>query len=75
MTAQRLADQYRRWFEYEKDSDAKVLASLKAVAEELQSSEGFQRAVDLMAHIVAARSMWLYLLPWADCFAAAINRR
>jgi uncharacterized damage-inducible protein DinB len=57
-----LTNRYRRWFEYEKDSDAKVLVSLKAVTEELQSSERFQKAVDLMAHIVTARSLWLYRL-------------
>ena len=58
--SQSLVDRYRRWFEYEKDSNAKVLASLDAVRTELRSSEDFQKAVDLMAHMVAARRMWLY---------------
>ena len=55
-----LVESYRRWFEYEKDSHARTLASLNATATELQSSGGFQKAIDLMAHIVAARMMWLY---------------
>lgn len=55
-----LPEMYRRWFEYERDSHAKVLRSLEAVPEELRASEKFQKAVDLMAHIVAARRMWLW---------------
>ena len=56
------AEKYRRWFEYEKDSDAKVLASLQAVADPLRGMPQFQKAVDLLAHLVAARNMWLYRL-------------
>ena len=56
------AEKYRRWFEYEQDSNAKVVASLEATAEELRSTAAFQKAVDLMAHLVAARKMWLYRL-------------
>ncbi|HKZ79018.1 MAG TPA: DinB family protein [Pyrinomonadaceae bacterium] len=55
-----LADNYRRWFDYERDSHAKVLSSLATVPDDTRSSEQFQRAVDLLAHIAAARLMWLY---------------
>lgn len=55
-----MIDRYRRWFEYEKDSHAKTLDSLNAVAEELRESEGFRKAVYLMGHIIAARRMWLF---------------
>ena len=51
---------YRRWFDYEKDSHAKVIDSLQSINEDLQSSSSFQKAVDLMAHVIAARKMWLY---------------
>ena len=54
------AEEYRRWFEYEKDSHQKVLASLNAVPVQLRSSRAFQKAVDLMAHVIAARLLWLY---------------
>jgi uncharacterized damage-inducible protein DinB len=57
-----LVDRYRRWFDYERDSHAKTLASLNAVAENLRESEGFRKAVYLMGHIVAARRMWLFRL-------------
>jgi uncharacterized damage-inducible protein DinB len=55
-----IADRYRRWFDYERDSHAKTMASLDAVAVELRASPSFQKAVDLMAHVVAARRMWLF---------------
>lgn len=58
-------ERYRRWFEYEKDSNAKVLASLQNVPDLLRT-ESFQKAVDLMAHLVAARNMWLYRLGGAS---------
>lgn len=53
-------ESYRRWFEYEKDSHEKVLASLNATPDETRSTQLFQKAVDLMGHIVAARRMWLF---------------
>ncbi len=56
------AEKYRRWFEYEQDSNAKVLASLQAVPETLRVLPDFQKTVNLMAHLVAARNMWLYRL-------------
>ncbi len=55
-----MIERYRRWFEYEKDSHAKVLASFEAVPAERRSSPGFQKAVDMMAHLVAARKLWLF---------------
>jgi uncharacterized damage-inducible protein DinB len=55
-----IADRYRRWFDYERDSHAKTMASLDAVAPELRAAPSFQKAVDLMAHVVAARRMWLF---------------
>src|SRR5262249_9150676 len=58
--AQMLPDRYRRWFEYEKDSHAKVLASLEAVPAGLRSSPAFAKAVTLLGHIAAARQLWLF---------------
>lgn len=54
-------ERYQRWFEFECDSNAKVLASLQAVPSELRA-EPFQKAVNLLAHLVAARQMWLFRL-------------
>jgi uncharacterized damage-inducible protein DinB len=51
---------YRRWFAYEKDSHAKVLASLESVPVAGRSTPAFARAVTLLAHVVAARQMWLF---------------
>jgi uncharacterized damage-inducible protein DinB len=55
-----LADRYRRWFDYEKDSHARVLASLNSVPEAGRSTPAFARAMTLMAHLVAARRLWLF---------------
>src|SRR5262249_19624301 len=43
-----MAARYRRWFAYEEDAHAKVLASLRAAAPEARSQPGFGAAVDLM---------------------------
>lgn len=55
-----LIERYRRWFDYEKDSHGKTLASIEAVPPRLWQSPDFQKAVDLLAHVIAARWLWLY---------------
>jgi uncharacterized damage-inducible protein DinB len=57
-----MVDRYRHWFEYERDSHAKTLASLNAVSEKLHDAEAFRKAVYLLRHIIAARRMWLFRL-------------
>lgn len=60
MTRHPSAERYRRWFEYEQDAHAKVLQSLATVPESRHSSAEFRKAVDLLAHVTAARRVWLY---------------
>jgi uncharacterized damage-inducible protein DinB len=57
-----LADRYRRWFDYERDSHAKVVASLESVPADRRTEPQFLKAVTILAHLVAARRMWLYRL-------------
>jgi uncharacterized damage-inducible protein DinB len=57
---QTLCERYRRWFEYEKDSHAKVLASLESVPAGGRSTPAFEKAVSLVGHLIAARQMWLF---------------
>ena len=52
-------DAFRRLFDFEKDAHAKTLASLFAVPEEKRASPEFRKAVDVMAHVVGARWLWL----------------
>lgn len=52
--------QYRRWFDYEKDSHRKALASLDAISPDQRQRPQFQKAIELMGHIVAARQVWLF---------------
>ena len=54
------AAQYRRWFAYEKDSHRKTLDSLQRIPESLRARDSFGKAVDLLAHIAAARTLWLH---------------
>ena len=58
--ATNLLERYRRWFEYEKDAHEKVLASLHSVPASKRSSAEFQKALMLLAHMMAARQLWLY---------------
>jgi len=51
---------FQRWYAYEKDSHAKALASLDTVPADKRSSPEFDKAVALLAHLVAARKLWLY---------------
>ncbi|HEY2785436.1 MAG TPA: DinB family protein [Fimbriiglobus sp.] len=57
-----LADRFRTWYEYERNCNAATLAMLASVPAEKRSAAGFQKAVDKMAHLVAARRRWLHRL-------------
>ncbi len=54
-----MIEQFRRWFQYEEEMVAKTLASLESVPEEGRSTSDFQRALSIMAHVLAARQIWL----------------
>ncbi len=54
------ADRYRRWFAYERSSHRAVLEYLGRCSDHVRYHPAFQNAVDLMAHIVAARRLWLW---------------
>jgi uncharacterized damage-inducible protein DinB len=56
------AEQYRRWYTYEKEIHQKVLASLETIPESGRSSGAYLKIVELLAHLVAARRMWLHRL-------------
>lgn len=57
-----LADRFRRWYEYERDCNAKSLEMLESVPVESRTAGEFQKAVDRLAHMVAARRLWLHRL-------------
>jgi uncharacterized damage-inducible protein DinB len=57
-----LADRFRRWYEYERDCNAKAIGMIVSVPAERRGSPEFQKAVDRMAHLVAARRRWLQRL-------------
>ncbi len=55
-----LADRFRRWYEYEQDCNGKSLEMLESVPVERRSEADYRKAVDRMAHLVAARRRWLH---------------
>jgi uncharacterized damage-inducible protein DinB len=57
-----MAERYRRWFAYEKDSHRKVLAAFAAAPRRVRATRQFRKAVELAGHIVAARQIWLFRL-------------
>ena len=57
-----MSARYRRWFEYEIDAHQKVLASLATVPADQRDSAAYRKAVELLAHIVAGRQIWLHRL-------------
>ena len=54
-----LADRFRRWFRYERESHGKTLASLESVPAAARDSDAYRKAVGLLAHVVLARWLWL----------------
>jgi uncharacterized damage-inducible protein DinB len=57
-----LSDRFRKWYEYERDCNAKSLEMLASVPVENRGAADFQKAVDRMTHLVAARRRWLHRL-------------
>lgn len=53
-----LIERYRSWFEYEADAHAKTLAALDSVPE-AGRDERYQVGLDLFAHMMACRRLWL----------------
>ena len=47
--ATNVIDRYRRWFEYEQDAHAKVLASFETVPPDRRESSEFRRAVAILS--------------------------
>ena len=50
---------FARWYEYEKESHAKVVASLEQIDLVQRDEPAFQKALELLAHVAAARRLWL----------------
>jgi uncharacterized damage-inducible protein DinB len=59
-------DRLRRWYDYERDCNARCLEMLESVPNERRGDPQFQKAVDRLAHMVAARRRWLYRLGRLD---------
>jgi len=54
-----LVESFRAWYAYERRANQDVLAALDSVPTAGRSDPAFQRAVDIFAHMIAARHLWL----------------
>jgi uncharacterized damage-inducible protein DinB len=70
--ANSLIDRFRRWFVYEQDAHAKVLASLETVPEDRRSDPEFRRALATFGHVLAARRAWIGRIGMAHLFTGAL---
>lgn len=59
---QSMPDRFREWHAYERDCNAKTIAMLESVPPEKRSDPNYARACAKLAHMVAARWMWLHRL-------------
>jgi len=57
---------FRHWYQHEKEVHAKVLASLETVPRDRRSESSYGKALDLFAHMLAARRMWLFRMGRTD---------
>jgi uncharacterized damage-inducible protein DinB len=57
-----MADRFRKWFTYEQDAHAKVVASLESVPPDRRESPEYKKAVGWLAHLMMARTVWLFRL-------------
>lgn len=64
---------FRRLFEHEQVAHGLLLAALEAVPAERRAAPPFQQAVDLLAHLAAARRMWLARLGFAPAPAGGFD--
>src|SRR5262245_6012333 len=54
-----VVERYQRWLEYERDAHEKVVRSLETVPPDRRSGPEYRRAVSILAHVAAARRLWL----------------
>jgi uncharacterized damage-inducible protein DinB len=57
-----MSDRFRNWYDHECDCNAKLLTMLRSIPEVRHSAPEFRRALDLAAHLIMARRMWLFRL-------------
>ena len=54
-----MIERFRQWLDYEVTAHGRVLASLEGVPASGREGEAFRKAVDIFAHVIAARRLWL----------------
>jgi uncharacterized damage-inducible protein DinB len=57
-----LLERYRRWYDYERDCNAKILAMLESIPADRRGTPEFEKALGRAGHLIAARRRWLHRL-------------
>jgi uncharacterized damage-inducible protein DinB len=55
-------DRLRCWYDYERDCNARCIEMLESVPADCRADPQYQKAIDKLAHLVAARRRWLHRL-------------
>ena len=61
-----LADRFRKWYEYERDCNSKIVGMLASVPVDRRGEAGFEKARAKATHLIVAREIWLKRLGHFD---------
>ena len=68
-----LADRFRRWYEHERDCNAKIVQMLASVPAERRGDPDYQKALGRATHLITAREIWLGRLGHYDAAPPSWN--
>jgi len=68
-----LADRFRRWYEHERDCNAKIVQMLASTPIEQRGRPEFEKALGRATHLITAREIWLSRLGHYDAAPASWN--
>jgi len=68
-----LADRFRRWYEHERDCNAKIVQMLASVPAERRGDPDCQKALGRATHLITAREIWLGRLGHYDAAPPSWN--
>jgi uncharacterized damage-inducible protein DinB len=57
-----MSERFRDWYDHERDCNAKIMTMLHSVPAQKRDAPEFQRALDLLGHMIKARRLWLHRL-------------
>lgn len=73
MSDKGLPVRFRHWYLHEREAHASVLDSLETVPVDRRTEDAYREALDLFAHLLRARRMWLYRMGHTDRGATRVE--